>query len=345
MNSQPSIGYISLLLVVFGRQLCLPLPADLLLVAAGALVAGGRMSLPLVLCIGVSGCLAGDLVWFGAGRRWGSKVLHILCNFTGDPVRCTQGAHTSFARWGLKLLLVAKFIPGMDAIAPPIAGMEDSPLPSFVTLDAVGSLLWSGFYVGLGFYFSHELTIAIRVASHFAIALALLIGCPVAIMVTWRITKLFHMIRRLRLRTISPHSLREKLRNGGTIALIDLLNFEEAGAAVEGIPGAVRIAPARLRIRDKVFMPKDVEVVLYCSSPREFTSARVALALLRRGIANVFVLDGGLNAWKAEGYPVTTALSSSTESYAKLGIRLLKPRGSESNLPKRILTIIRNLFR
>ena len=345
MNSQPSIGYISLLLVVFGRQLCLPLPADLLLVAAAPLVAGGRMSLPLVLCIGVSGCLAGDLVWFGAGRRWGSKVLHILCYFTGDPVRCTRRAHTSFARWGLKLLLIAKFIPGMDAIAPPIAGMEGSPLPSFVTLDAVGSLLWSGFYVGLGFYFSHELTIAIRVASHFAIAIALLIGCPLAIMVTWRITKLFHMIRRLRLRTISPHSLREKLRNGGTIALIDLLNFEEAGAAVEGIPGAVRIAPARLRIRDKVFMPKDVEVVLYCSSPREFTSARVALALLRRGIANVFVLDGGLNAWKAEGYPVTTALSSSTESHAMLGIRLLEPRGSENNLPKRILTISRNLFR
>jgi len=256
MNSQPSIGYISLLLVVFGRQLCLPLPADLLLVAAGALVAGGRMSLPLVLCIGVSGCLAGDLVWFRAGRRWGSKVLHILCNFTGDPVRCTQRAHTSFARWGLKLLLIAKFIPGMDAIAPPIAGMEGSPLPSFVAFDAIGSLLWSGFYVGLGFYFSHELTIASRVASHFAIAFALLIGCPLAIMVTWRITKLFHMIRRLRLRTISPHSLREKLRTGGTIALIDLLNFEETGPAVEGIPGAVRIAPARLRIRDKVFMPR-----------------------------------------------------------------------------------------
>jgi membrane protein DedA with SNARE-associated domain/rhodanese-related sulfurtransferase len=345
MNSQPSIGYISLLLVVFGRQLCLPLPADLLLVAAGALVAGGRMSLPLVLCIGVSGCLAGDLVWFRVGRRWGSKVLHILCNFTGDPVRCTQRAHTSFARWGLKLLLIAKFIPGMGAIAPPIAGMEGSSLPSFVALDAVGSLLWSGFYVGLGFYFSHKLTIASRVASHFAIALALLIGCPLAIMVTCRITKLFHMIRRLRLRTISPHSLREKLGNGGTIALIDLLNFEEAGPAVEGIPGAVRIAPARLRIRDEVFMPKDVEVVLYCSSPREFTSARVTLALLRRGIANVFVLDGGLNAWKAEGYPVTTALSSSTESHAKLGIRLLKPRGSESDLPKRIVTIVRNLFR
>ena len=157
MNSKPSIGYISILLVVFGRQLCLPLPADLLLVAAGALVASGRMSLPLVLCIGVSGCLAGDLVWFRAGRRWGSKVLHILCNFTGDPVRCTQRAHTSFARWGLKPPLIAKFIPGMDAIAPPIAGMEGSPLPSFVTLDAVGSLLWSGFYVGLGFYFRTNL--------------------------------------------------------------------------------------------------------------------------------------------------------------------------------------------
>ena len=165
-----------------------------------------------------------------------------------------------------------------------MAGMEASPLPSFVALDAVGSLLWSGFYVGLGFYFSHELTIAIRVASHFAIALALLIGCPLAIMVTWRITKLFHMIRRLRLRTISPHSLREKLRNGGTIALIDLLNFEEAGAAVEGIPGAVRIAPARLRIRDKVFMPKNVEVVLYCSSPREFASTRSSASRYRERI-------------------------------------------------------------
>src|ERR1700733_1383808 len=78
MNSQPSIGYISLLLVVFGRQLCLPLPADLLLVAVGALVASGRMSLPLVLCIGVSGCLAGDLVWFEAGQRLSAHLLRAM---------------------------------------------------------------------------------------------------------------------------------------------------------------------------------------------------------------------------------------------------------------------------
>jgi rhodanese-related sulfurtransferase len=45
-------------------------------------------------------------------------------------------------------------------------------------------------------------------------------------------------------------------------------------------------------------------VVLYCASPHEFTSARVALALQRRGFERVRPLAGGLRAWRERGFPL-----------------------------------------
>jgi rhodanese-related sulfurtransferase len=134
---------------------------------------------------------------------------------------------------------------------------------------------------------------------------------------------MIHMLRHLRLRRITPLLLYERIAWGEQIA-VDLLDFEVGHGGGAGIPGAARIAPSRLRSRSRIVVPEDLEMVLYCSSSGEFTSARVALALQKRGVSNVWVLDGGLMAWKREGLPVTVNLSTPKEAAERFGIRVIE---------------------
>ena len=142
----------------------------------------------------------------------------------------------------------------------------------------------------------------------------------------WRAWQLLRTIRELRLRTISPIALKQKLDAGKKVAVLDLLDVEgqENTTAIPGIPGAARISPVRLRSSAKVRVPRDVQIVLYCSSPNQLASARTALALRRKGISNVWVLQGGLKAWRELGLPVTLHLRSAAQVAAALGIELPK---------------------
>ena len=121
---------------------------------------------------------------------------------------------------------------------------------------------------------------------------------------------------------MSPSTLNAKLATEEKIAIIDLLNFED-GVTSEGIPGALRIDPARLRGRSKVITSGELEIVLYCSSVGEIKSARVALALRRKGISVVWILEGGLKAWIQDGYPVTPKLSNPRDRAVSLGIQVV----------------------
>jgi len=132
------------------------------------------------------------------------------------------------------------------------------------------------------------------------------------------------MLLHLRLRRITPLLLKEKLTSGELVAIVDLLGFEDEHEGLAGIPGAVRIDPARLRGRLQVVVPENLGLVLYCSSAGELTSARVAVALQKKGVSNVWVLEGGLAAWKKEGFPVTSHLSTSSEAAERLGLRIIE---------------------
>jgi len=74
-------------------------------------------------------------------------------------------------------------------------------------------------------------------------------------------------------------------------------------ASRQVLPGAIRVDPEELDTRHNN-IPRDCDVVLYCTCPNETTSARVALALKKRGIERVFPLEGGIEAWVSCGYPV-----------------------------------------
>jgi membrane protein DedA with SNARE-associated domain/rhodanese-related sulfurtransferase len=322
-NHALSMTYLILWVAVFARQICLPVPANLFLLTAGALARGGGLNMSVVICVGILGCLAGDLLWFEAGRHWGSQIMRILCAFSSDPHYCAQRAHKVFGRWGLQSLILAKFIPGLDGVTPPLAGIEGSSRSAFLAYDSLGSFLWTALYAGLGYLFANRLTLIAASMARFGTVLAAAIGIPLACYVAWRIGIMAQMLHHLRLRRITPLLLNEKIMAGEPIAIIDLLDFEEPQEDRAGIPGAVRMDPARLRSRLRVVVPESLGLVLYCSSSGELTSARVAVALRKKGISNVWVLEGGLTAWKKEGLPITLRLSTSAEAAERFGIKIV----------------------
>jgi membrane protein DedA with SNARE-associated domain len=116
--------YPILFLSVFARQPSLPVPALLFLISAGALVSANKLSFAGILSVAVLGCLLGDLMWFEAGRLRGKRVLRLLCALAPDPSYCIRRSRSTFATRGLPVLLIAKFVPGLDGITPPLAGMS-----------------------------------------------------------------------------------------------------------------------------------------------------------------------------------------------------------------------------
>jgi len=324
LNRAFRMSYLILWVAVFARQACLPVPANLFLLTAGALARDGELNMLPVMVIGILGCLAGDLVWFEAGRHWGRQIIRVLCVFSSDPHYCAQRAHSIYARWGLRSLIVAKFIPGLDAVTPPLAGIEGSSRLAFLAYDSLGSLLWSGLYAVLGYLFASRLAIIAASIARFGDVLVAVVGIPLGFYVARRVWVMVQMLRHLRLRRITPALLHKKITSGEQLVIVDLLRFEEGHESHAGIPGAVRMDPARLRRRIRVVVPESLGIVLYCSSSGELTSARVAVALQKLGISNVWVLEGGLAAWKKEDFPVTVHLSTSSEVTERFGIKVIE---------------------
>jgi membrane protein DedA with SNARE-associated domain len=150
-------GYSVLFAATFAHQIGLPVPGPLFLLAAGALAAAGRLGLVPALGLAVTASVLADWVWYEAGRRRGDKLLHFIHRFTRDPDAHDRRAKKTFARYGTPILVVAKFVPGLDAVAPPLAGTSGTSRLHFLALDAVGASLYSVAYAGLGYVFRHDL--------------------------------------------------------------------------------------------------------------------------------------------------------------------------------------------
>lgn len=324
MKEFAQLTYIGVLLAVFANQLCLPVPSVIFLMAAGALSARGEMRVSIIVCLGISGCLAADWIWFWFGRRWGSQTVQLLCRLSPDPRECARNARKKFHHYGLFVLCVAKFFPGLDGLMPPLAGAEGVSLPRFLALDLLGGFLWSAFYAGTGYLLSNQLDLAIVWVKQFGAAVGTAIAVPIVFYAGWRGLALVQMIRRLRLRHISPQMLQRKLKSNGKVAVLDLLEFEEeSDTNIPGaIPGSFRVDPARLRNSPHIVVPGNVDIVLYSSSGGDAVSARAAMALKRIGVNNVWVLEGGLKAWHELGLPVSESPDTPEVVAQRIGVTL-----------------------
>jgi membrane protein DedA with SNARE-associated domain/rhodanese-related sulfurtransferase len=317
--------YPILFLSVFARQLSLPVPATLFLLSAGALASTGKLSLTAILLVAILGCVLGDLIWFEAGRLGGKRVLRLLSMFAPDPSRFIRRSKTTLANSGLPVLLVAKFVPGLDGIAPPLVGMSGVSRWGFLIFDAGGSAFWSVAYTGAGFLFAEQLDKVTRYTSIFANTLILVLGVPLLCFVAWKAARLVRMILLLRPLTITPKQLKRRLESGEKIGVIDLLRFEGDPEGSSVIRGALRADPTELRRKRRVVVPENVDLVLYCGSKNSFVSARVALRLREHGIRRIRILEGGLSAWKDLGFPMSTELADPQAEMERLGIEAYPP--------------------
>ncbi len=190
-------GYSVLFGAMFAHQIGLPVPGPLFLLAAGALAAAGKLGLVPAIGLAVTACVLADWVWYEAGRRRGDRVLHFIHRFTRDPDFHDRRAKRIFARYGPPILVVAKFVPGLDAVSPPLTGTSTTSRLRFLTFDAVGAGLYSCVYAGLGYVFSHDLD---RAAGYVGRAGKLLAGVAFAgllIYVCARKLLRWHRLRRV----------------------------------------------------------------------------------------------------------------------------------------------------
>jgi membrane protein DedA with SNARE-associated domain/rhodanese-related sulfurtransferase len=337
-------GYSVLFAAVFANQVGLPVPSVLFLLAAGALAGSGRLSLTVALCLAVAASMLADWVWYAAGRRWGDTILHFIHGLAIDPDAAERRSKKNFAKYGPAVLLVAKFVPGLDAAAPPLAAITGTGQLRFLTFDTAGATLWSFAYAGLGYAFSRDLNRAAAYAARMGQIFALVALAGLSIYLGRKLARWCRFIREFRMARITPEDLKRKLDAGEPVFIVDLQGSRRHSRRCKGIPSAVRIDPRRLErygAYDRTTsapLPRDREVVLYCATPHEFTSARVALAMRGRGFRRVRPLAGGLQAWQERGFPVAQDLPlwmpRLVEERNTNGITAHDRSGVRENLPK-----------
>ena len=149
-------GSVILFLAVFVEQIGIPLPAAPWLMAAGALAGAGKMNWLQALLAAAFSSLLADLIWFYLGRNYGNRVLGLLCRISLEPDSCARRTQNLFTRHGMRGLVVAKFIPGLSTLAPPLAGSRCKH-PRFLFFDGLSSVLHGGCFIFVGVLFSQQL--------------------------------------------------------------------------------------------------------------------------------------------------------------------------------------------
>lgn len=296
-------GYLLLFVWVLVEQLGLPLPATPVLLASGALSAEHQISFTLALGIGVLACLISDSTWFVIGKRYGHVVLRLLCKMSLEPTMCVRRTQNSFGRRGQFTLLFAKFVPALATLAPPIAGQNGMPFSTFFIFDFFGSVLWVGALLAAGRIFGDALKkdpSLLDWVGRFSGALLVLgiLGFFVA-----KLYRRRRLLRELVASRLEPTELKELLDAGESVYIVDLRHPLELVPDPFVLPGAVHVSPEDLAKRVHE-IPRDRDVVLYCTCPNEATAATTAMKLHKLGIERIRPLRGGFDEWKKLGYPM-----------------------------------------
>ncbi|HTZ33227.1 MAG TPA: VTT domain-containing protein [Methylomirabilota bacterium] len=268
MHNLPSIlighGYLILLAWVFLEQLGLPLPSSPLLLAAGALSGVGKMNIFYALTLSVTASVIADVAWYELGRHKGVKVVQWLCRVSLEPDSCVRRTEGVFERQGAKSLLIAKFIPGLNVVATPLAGIFQMQFGKFLLFDSLGALLWAGTFLFCGFLFSDQLEGIAKDAATLGGWLVVLLLTGLASYILFKVYARRKFLRELRIGRITVDELKEKIDAGDQVVIVDLRHSLDFEADPETIPGALHLDSKQLG-EGRPPWPPEREVVLYCT--------------------------------------------------------------------------------
>ncbi len=259
-------GYIIISSIVFAGSLGVPMPASLTLVGSGAAAASGALQAPAVFLVALTAMLLGDSLLFVLGRYMGWALLGFMCRVSLNPETCILRSAESFYKRGRTTLIIAKFVPGVSAMIPPLAGSMKMPFGQFVALDFIGVSLWVLAYGGVGYIFRDfivALTHGIRLAGNaVGIVLAAAIGAFVVHrMLLYRKHRVYRAVPR-----VQVDELAKRLHSEGSdkILLVDVRSHGYYDSGAERIQGSIRIEPNNLEEEIK-HLPLDQDIYLYCT--------------------------------------------------------------------------------
>jgi membrane protein DedA with SNARE-associated domain/rhodanese-related sulfurtransferase len=295
-------GYLIIFVGIFAEQVGVPIPSNFLLIVAGALAGRGELELSLIILLGLVAALLGDTIWFYIGRLRGFQVLGFLCRISLEPDSCVSGAKGMFTLHGERSLLIAKFVPGFSTVAQPLAGATGMRLSRFFIFDGLGSALWVVVFVGSGYIFSDQFEHVIEYAAGFGWWFGAVLITALAFYIGWKFLIRRRFLRSLRAARINSADLKEMLEADEDVFIVDLRDPLDFAVNPQVIPTALRLPPADFEERSHE-LPRDRDIVLYCTCPNEATSARVAMRLHRRGLKRVRPLHGGFQGWIDSKYP------------------------------------------
>jgi membrane protein DedA with SNARE-associated domain/rhodanese-related sulfurtransferase len=298
-------GYAMTAVVMFLAAVGLPLPMSIALLAAGAASKHG-LQIAIVLPVAWFAAVAGDTLLYFGGRHTGWWLLSGMCRMSINPEKCIFSSAGYFYRRGQKTLLFAKFIPGLGAMAAPLAGTLNMRVSRFLRLDALGVLIYCCSWLFTGYVFSRfirEIAGWITQASHAVLFLALLLGFGyvLALIIFTTRAQRFKEVDR-----ISADSLYVRMQSMTLDRLVIIADVRSHGyydPGMQRIKNSIRVEPNRLKeelIALREFMVPECEVYLYCSCLRDTTSVRVA-HMLKKENCSTHVITGGLKAWIKAG--------------------------------------------
>jgi|SRR5579863_296386 membrane protein DedA with SNARE-associated domain len=259
-------GYTLTFAVLLAEAVGLPFPAAIALVAAGAAVASHTLSGPAVLLTAMLALLLGDTAQFWIGRSAGWALLGFLCRLSMNPETCILRSAESFYKRGKMTLLIAKFIPGLNTMAAPLAGSMKMRYGQFLRLDSAGALLYSGAYLMLG-YLSRDFLAAVLNGFHAAgRAMEVVLTAVLVVYAIYRVTqfvryKKYRIVPRVQVQELAARLASEEAVR---VLIVDVRSHGYYNVGAERIHGSIRIEPNNLDEEVKR-LPRDKDIYLYCT--------------------------------------------------------------------------------
>jgi membrane protein DedA with SNARE-associated domain len=259
-------GYLLVFALVLAEAIGLPVPAAVALVAGGAAAAAHLLRLPAVIATALLAMLMGDSLLYILGRHMGWALLGLLCRVSTNPETCILKSAESFYKRGKITLVIAKFIPGVNTMAPPLAGSMKMRFTQFVRLDFIGASLYALAYITLGFVFRDFLVSITRGFQVIGRSFEEVVVFAVAGYVIYRLA----LYRKHRVYRIVPRvqveELAQRLAAGETdkLMIVDVRSHGYYDAGTERIRGSIRIEPNNLN-EELQKLPKDRDIYLYCT--------------------------------------------------------------------------------
>lgn len=284
------------MLAVFLESIGLPVPAAIALLIAGASGAHGPLHIAPVIVAATAAMMAGDLLMYTLGRLTGWWLLGVLCRISLNPESCVLRSADTFYKRGRRILLIAKFLPGINTMAGPLAGSMTMPLRQFVPLDLAGVVLYVSSYALVGYLFSDFVGAIERGIETAGSVMGWVLLGAIVVFVGYRLIRLRAARSGDRIPMVLPHEV------PANASIFDVRSHGYYEKNAVRIKGSARMEPNALSCQLSQVSGASAEVILYCTCVNEATAVKVAREMKAKGFT-ARVLTGGLKGWRAAGLP------------------------------------------